>query len=416
MSTSQPSVADQGASGRPADLSPRPLLSRARIDLTLARLEGLFGFVFALLSIPTLQASAGTLKPEWAWGVSIAMFGSIALAFVCSLIERGIRIAMAAIAIVFVVLLVLWPLAVTGPEAALGQQPWLWYIVIVAIAAAGLSFPTVWAAIYTVAVPVLFAGLRVLPAGGGVPWLLAALDALYALVLGSFVVIVIISLRTAASRVDAAQATAARRYAEAAGEHAAEAERTRVDTVIHDRVLSTLLAAARSSNADDRGRVVQMAERALVALQSADVETDAAVERPLSVLTDRTRALAETLAADIRFVAEGDLGALVPGRVIEGVYSATVQAVVNSVQHAGEGAARSISVHGWGAAGFSVIVADTGEGFAVGDVPADRLGLRISIRERVDSVGGVAEIESEPGRGTSVIIEWAPRDGAGGFE
>ncbi|TAJ50110.1 MAG: hypothetical protein EPO52_00655 [Herbiconiux sp.] len=396
--------------------SPPPaVLSRARIDLTLARLEGLFGFVFALLSIPTLQASADTLKPEWAWGVSIALFGSIALALVCSLIERGIRASMATIAIVFAVLLVLWPLAVKSPDAALGQKPWLWYIVIVAIAAAGLSFPTVGAAIYTVAVPAVFAVLRVLPAGGGAPWLLAVLDAIYALVLGSFVVIVITALRTAASRVDEAQATAARRYAEAATEHAAETERTRVDTVIHDRVLSTLLAAARSSSADDRARVVQMAERALVALQSADVETDAAVERPLSVLADRARALAETLAADIRFVAEGDLATLVPGRVIEGVYSATVQAVVNSVQHAGDGAERSIGVTSWGEAGFSVVIADSGAGFAVDDVPADRLGLRISIRERVDSVGGVAEITSEPGHGTSVVIEWTPGEGAGGF-
>ncbi len=416
MSTSQGFSAGPGPEAARSELAPRRSLSRARIDLTLARLEGLFGFVFALLSVPALQASAGTLKPEWAWGITIAMFGSMALGLVCSLIQRGIRIAMGAIALVFAVLLVLWPFAVKTPDAAVGQEPWLWYIVIVAIAAAALSFPTVWAAVYTVAVPLLFAVLRVLPAGGGASWLLAVLDALYALVLGSFVVIVISALRSAASRVDEAQATAARRYAEAVGEHAAEAERTRVDTVIHDRVLSTLLAAARSASADDRVRVVQMAERALVALQSADVETDAAGEVPVSVLAERARALAETLEADIRFAAEGDLDALVPGRVIEGVYSATVQAVVNSVRHAGAGAARSISVHGWGDAGFSLIVADTGAGFEIDRVPADRLGLRISIRERVDSVGGVVQIRSAPGAGTSVIIEWSPGEGAGGFE
>jgi signal transduction histidine kinase len=407
MSSSSPtSRASRSGQWRGATPSPRPPLSRAQIDSTLARLEGLFGFVFVLLSIPVLNESAGTLKPEWAWAVTIALFGSIGVAFVCSLAGRGVRLSMGAVACVFVVTLVLWPLAVRTPTAAIGTQPWLWYIVIVAIGAAGISFSTFWAAVYTIAVPAIFAVLRVLPAGGGVSWELALLDAVYALLLGSFVVMVITALRTTATQVDEAQATAVQRYADAAKRHAAEQERTRVDTVIHDRVLSTLLAASRARSADDRELVVQMAQRALVSLQSADAESEGSADLPLSVLVARTRSLAETLTAEIAFSADGELDGDLPARVIEGLYSATVQAIVNSIRHAGPDADRRIVVHGRGSAGVTVVIADTGIGFDLGSVPADRLGLRISIRERVDAVGGVAAIHSAPGAGTTVEVSW----------
>ncbi|WP_291047923.1 ATP-binding protein [Herbiconiux sp.] len=410
----------------------RPRLSRTRIDLTLARLEGLFGLIFAVLSIPVLNDSVHTLKPEWAWCVAIGVFGSMAVAAVCSLLGRGIRLSTGVFAVLFVVILLLWPFAVRDTDAAIGTQPWLWYIVTVAIAAAGISFPIVWAGVYTLTVPVVYAVLRILPAGGQAPWEIAVLDAFYALVLGAFIVIVVTALRAAASRVDDAQATATGRYAEAAKQHAAEQERTRVDTVIHDRVLSTLLAASRAASDADRALAVQMAEQALVALQSADAETAGGRLQPLGALAERCRALADTLAADIRFTAEGDLRALVPERVAEGFYSATVQAMVNSIRHAGDGDGdgdgdsesdgeagpavhRTLTVHGWGDAGFSVVVTDDGAGFEPDAVPADRLGLRISIRERVGSVGGIAEIRSAPGSGTSVLLEWPGGDQDGRF-
>ncbi|SDZ40891.1 sensor histidine kinase [Herbiconiux ginsengi] len=407
--TTREAQGSRGGQWRGAVPGPRPPLSRAQIDSTLARLEGLFGFIFALLSIPVLDESAATLRPEWAWAVTIALFGSIGVAFICSLAGRGVRISMGVVACVFVVTLVLWPLAVRSPTAAIGTQPWLWYIVIVAIGAAGISFSTFWAAAYTIAVPAIFAVLRVLPAGGGASWQLALLDAFYALLLGSFVVMVITTLRSTASQVDEAQGTAVRRYADAAKRHAAEQERTRVDTVIHDRVLSTLLAASRSRTSDDRRLAVQMARRALVALQSADAESEGSADLPLSVLVERSRSLAETLTGEIGFSVDGDLDGVVPARVIEGLYSATVQAIVNSIQHAGDGAARTISVHGRGAAGgpaVTVVVADTGAGFDVDAVPPDRLGVRISIRERVDAVGGAADIRSVVGAGTSIVISW----------
>jgi signal transduction histidine kinase len=53
---------------------------------------------------------------------------------------------------------------------------------------------------------------------------------------------------------------------------------------------------------------------------------------------------------------------------------------------------------------ITVMVTDQGVGFDVGAIPADRLGIRLSIRERIAQIGGQVQIWSSPGSGTSVVI------------
>jgi len=96
------------------------------------------------------------------------------------------------------------------------------------------------------------------------------------------------------------------------------------------------------------------------------------------------------------------------------VYSAAVQAMVNSLQHAGSApeVSRWLTVRGVDPAGIEVEVGDTGSGFDYVDVPKERLGLRVSIVERVANAGGCVEIDSVIGEGTSITIRWPKADGA----
>jgi signal transduction histidine kinase len=52
----------------------------------------------------------------------------------------------------------------------------------------------------------------------------------------------------------------------------------------------------------------------------------------------------------------------------------------------------------------SVMVIDSGRGFSEAHVGADRLGIRQSVRRRIEAVGGEVKVWSQPGRGTSVLI------------
>jgi signal transduction histidine kinase len=47
---------------------------------------------------------------------------------------------------------------------------------------------------------------------------------------------------------------------------------------------------------------------------------------------------------------------------------------------------------------------DSGAGFDLGSVPDDRIGLRTSIRGRIEQEGGTVRIWSQPGVGTTVVL------------
>ena len=95
----------------------------------------------------------------------------------------------------------------------------------------------------------------------------------------------------------------------------------------------------------------------------------------------------------------------IPLAAAEAVQSAAMQAMVNSAQHAGQPRVRWVSIRAVGSAVVAE-VGDTGIGFVVGDVPVERLGLRVSILEQLHNAGGAAEIDTHPGEGTIVTIRW----------
>jgi signal transduction histidine kinase len=64
-----------------------------------------------------------------------------------------------------------------------------------------------------------------------------------------------------------------------------------------------------------------------------------------------------------------------------------------------------IIVEGHGDEGIGVTVSDTGPGFDVGAVGADRLGIRASIFARMAGVAGTADIRSDE-HGTTVTLVW----------
>lgn len=90
---------------------------------------------------------------------------------------------------------------------------------------------------------------------------------------------------------------------------------------------------------------------------------------------------------------------------------AVKQCLVNVLKHSGTTRAE-VAVYGSGSE-LSVIVVDSGRGFIEGSTGSDRLGLRTSVRKRIEAVNGAVNVWSTPGRGTSVMIR-VPMSGLGG--
>jgi signal transduction histidine kinase len=100
----------------------------------------------------------------------------------------------------------------------------------------------------------------------------------------------------------------------------------------------------------------------------------------------------------------------VPQGVADTLVAATIQALTNSIKHAGPVVVRAAMAVPLADGGLRITVRDDGLGFDTGTFSSERIGVRVSILERVRRVGGTAEIHSARGEGTTVTLEWSPAE------
>lgn len=384
-------------------------LSRRRIEQVGSQATGFFGFVFTVQTFPAMLESTVTLRHPLAIAEPIILTLAILAVLITSLTGKGVILASRIMAILFLLSLATWPAAVSDPTLVAANPPWLWYLCTVGMACSVISFPLWVATAYNLAVPVVYAVVRTQPSGGGTSVTLAILDALYVFILGFAMLLIFTNLRRAADRVDTAQRSAVRRYAEAVKRDATENERIRVDSMVHDRVLTTLSSAAKSTNAMGRDLAVSMSIDALRSLQSVERVTDATHLSEVRQMVDRLRETALSMSPDTVVEISGVADQRIPTGVADAVFATVVQALSNSLQHAagpGQAVARSLSILARDDGTLAIVVRDDGVGFVLDDVPSERLGVRISIQARMERAGGSATIVTAPGRGTSVSVVW----------
>ncbi|MGN6324439.1 sensor histidine kinase [Pseudolysinimonas sp.] len=381
----------------------RTPLSLARVDAAVSRSAGAIGIVFFLQSAPVLFGQLHDTTPVWT-GVVIALIVlSLLAALVASVAGRFVQYATVAFAAVFLVVMLSWPFAVVHPN---GDSPWFYYLMTVATGMAAIGLSVQSATVYLFAVPTLYAALRLTSAGGGLSPLKVTLDSVYSLMLGGAILILVTMLRSASSHVDAAQATALDRYSIAVRQHATEAERVRVDAIVHDSVLTTLLTAARAYDPEAKAFAASQAAAAIAHLREAALVTpdDGSVVR-IALVADGIRDAVKQLAAPFA-VSIARLGPrAIPSVAGEAMHAAAVQAAVNSVNHAGPDAHRSLRITDHDGA-LHVEIIDDGVGFEPARVPRERLGVRVSIIERLANAGGRADIRTAPGAGTTIELVW----------
>ena len=386
----------------------RPI-SRALIEVVASRSVAFFGLAFGAQTVPVALDQWEYSHDVWFVSIGVGLAIALVLAVVASVAKRYVRTANAVVLIIFLIALITWPLGLARPEWTSIDRPWLWFLITVATAAAAIALPVWFATVYLLLAPLLYGIIRSSPSGGGVHPALVSLDVIYAVILGGAVLVIITMLRGAAATVDAAQTTALNRYVAAVRDHAMEVERVQVDSIVHDSVLTTLLSAAAARDDDSRAMAATMARNAIGHLQrettTPTVDTAAVSASSLAV---RIGVAASTLSSLIS-VRSADLGdRMLPASVAEALYSASLQAMVNSLQHAGGGSdvTHWVSVSPLADGGVLIEVGDTGQGFSVDDIPVERLGLRVSIIDRVSNAGGSVEVDSVPGEGTAIRLRW----------
>ncbi|MFM2352794.1 MAG: hypothetical protein RLZZ608_200 [Actinomycetota bacterium] len=367
-----------------------------------------FGIVFGLQALLSLVPQYSLGQPLWSAIAVGAVYGSLVVALVCSTIKRWVVGSHRLVSFVYVVALVTWPFFLADPAVPQEGDHWLYQLTTVATATAAIGFRGRGAMAYLVVVPLIYGIIRATPQGGGGPWELGLFNAIYAIILGGAVLVIVVMTRAAATSVDHAQGAALDRYARAVRQHATEFERVHVDSIVHDSVLTTLLSAARAETTEQKALASQMASNAMRHLR------EAALVSPDDGTTVRFRQLADRIVTAARHmpmsfsVRVRSLDTrVIPAAQAEALYSAAVQAMMNSVQHAGPPEVRRwLSVIGVHGGAVEIEVGDAGVGFDPESVPDARLGVRRSIIERTANAGGHAAVRSSKGRGTVVVLSW----------
>lgn len=399
----------------PATLAPtiraRNPISRRQVETVMSRSVAVFGIVFAAQTVPNLLSQLDEAQPWWIWVVVPGIFGSLVLATACSFLRRFVRPSHAIVSIVYLIALASWPFTILPGADIFAGIHWLYYLLTVATACAAVAYNTLFGTLYLLVVPWFYFVGRIMPNGGAAPWELALLETVYSIILGGAVLLIVTLLRQASSNVDSAQSAALDRYSHAVRQHALEIERVQVDSIVHDSVLTTMLSAARAETPEAKALASRMATSAIGHLRdAARIAPDESSTVRVRTIGQQIKDAAGQLSAPVEVHADRLGSGSVPAPAAEAVVAAATQAMVNSVNHAGESVARSVTVRAV-RGGVRVIVADEGAGFDPAEVPMGRLGVRVSILERVANAGGHASVESAPGKGTTVRIDWPDDQG-----
>jgi signal transduction histidine kinase/phage shock protein PspC (stress-responsive transcriptional regulator) len=189
----------------------------------------------------------------------------------------------------------------------------------------------------------------------------------------------------------------ARQAREGGRERIRSEERAAMAAHLHDSVLQTLALIQRT---DEPGEMVALARGQERELRTWLYGKRVPVPGSLSAALDEVAAeVEEAHRTRIEVVMVGDC------EVDDGVRAlvhACREAMVNAARHSG---ARGVSVYVEVEDDqVTAFVRDQGVGFSRSTVPPDRHGIAESIEGRMERNGGVAVIESEPGRGTEVRL------------
>jgi signal transduction histidine kinase len=403
-----------------------------------------------------LGNSAG-LRPGWTVPLLTIVFGSLVIMCGACFFRTTARWATGTFAVIYIVMLAIWPLATAGSVPQATPEPWPWYLINVATIAAVIAFPFPLQLAWTIATPLLYGIVRIVQGGFHPDFLLAAVfEVPYSFILGGLLLTLVTIFRRMASGVDRERARTVAAYAQAAEAQAAQEERVAVSALMHDSVLAALIAAERADGPRARSLAMSMAREALEGLADTGTPSGGIDPQP-TTLKALARGIQASLAdlglrLQVRVEAADD-EPRVPGTVAAAMIRAATQAAANAVQHAdgvgleatvrrpadlvpaiGPEAAPSAdeaapetdaevrSLIGLDAdfeddpleaeseaepplAAVEVVVSDRGPGFDIDAVPDDRLGISASILARIAAIDGEALIDSGP-HGTTVTLRW----------
>lgn len=375
----------------------------------IARMVAGYSVFGLLVGVPELLGQASELRTSWLLLVCVGQAVVVIGMLVQAARRRPLRTWAGVFAALTLVAVLTFPAA--AGRALVGPQPFLWWQLGLAVVCAavwggvraGVGYGLVLAAGWTV--------IRLTPAGGATGLTIAMCEGVFGVAAGLVFAVVARGMLDSARRADAQAAEVSAVELQQAIDKALGDERARLDQLIHDDVMTTLTAAAQSTDVAT-GRATALLARETVAVLDALHTSPPGGSVSVSVLASLAEQTVRRVSPDVGWTDQVDPRAAwqpVPSPVAESMLAALREAVRNAVHHAH---ARRIEVvlqaevH---AGELSVVtrVVDDGRGFDLPTVPVDRLGVRVSMLEASRKAGIRPLLRTAPEGGTEFVLGWS---------
>jgi signal transduction histidine kinase len=303
--------------------------------------------------------------------------------------------------------MLMWPwIVVDGNALPADFQPWIWWALGLSAMSIGITAPLWIGILYLVTAPTIWFFLDTSYFGGSSdPWV-SLQDSVYVFLIAGTVSGLLLMVRQAARITDEANSAVIASAIAQARTDAIERERQRIDALVHDRVLNTLVLAAKAHSKEDQAQVTQMAIEAIESLSEAGDEPDFRSKTTLLGLYRALRKAALRMGENVEVHAHSGGLQELPSEVALAITEATIQALDNAIRHS-KAERITLSLGATSDHDLLIEVRDNGIGFRPERAARDRIGLRTSIIARLKAVRGLAEIKSELGRGTTITIRWS---------
>lgn len=303
--------------------------------------------------------------------------------------------------------MLLWPWSVEdASQLNVDFQPWVWWVIGMGVVAMAVAAKPLGAALYLLATSGVWFWLDTSSYSGGSAFFPSLQDASYIFLFGGSVLGLFLVVRAAVSDVDAANTEAIRSAIEQARVGAQERERQRIDALVHDKVLNTLLLASKADSPESKSAAVDLAKEAIQSLLTADTDPDTkSTISPLGLFRALRKAALQIIPrAEVEIASPGSVE--IPSAVAQALSEALIQALDNVAKHS---SATNVMLRLDSPSSNSVLIElrDNGVGFRLERIPRDRIGVRTSILKRLEAVNARGTILTEPGRGTLVRLEWS---------
>ena len=371
------------------------------LDAVGVRLAQIF-LVTVLLGVP-IAASPHHVGPALIAGLGTALCAA-GVAYVLPLRRGRAWLAGLVVLTALTVALLAGAAADFGPDRAHDLAAW-----VVAGMASGIATSRGPGWGIAVFIPSVAAELAVEQAHGGLVFAPVLLGALTYYVGGA--VTHVLARRGFATTEQALEAVAQAEAAQQVAEERWRAQRE-ADRLLHDTVLATLAVLAHSGEGTTPAELRAACRRDLELLGRDHQENGHQAARPEPgpgpgsdvaslVVAARDEAVRRGLELRAHAAALEQPGLHLDPAVATALRLALVECVAN-VRHA---QVRHLDLMA-SVAGTSLVlvVLDEGRGFDQDRVPADRLGLRASVQERIAAIGGGVTIWTQPGQGTSIML------------